>query len=112
MHVAKDRNCFSIVFSISLLLLLSDYPFAHSDLAAASLVFDGYNHEDTGKVHHSHFLPESLYWLCAESVRKYNSSCHFEADTASLQKWENAVSRESNQFTGRVKVVSGFSNSM
>jgi len=112
MQVAKDQNCFSMLFSVALLLPLSDYRFANSDLAAASLVFDGYDPEDTGKVHHSHFLPGSFYWLCSESVNKYNSSCHSEADTASLQKWENAVSRVSNQFTGRVKVFSGFSNSM
>lgn len=67
MQVAKDRNCFSMFFSISLLLPLSAYAFANSDLAAASLVFDGYNHDDTGKVHHSHFLPKSFYWLCSQT---------------------------------------------
>lgn len=103
MQEATDQNWFSMFFSISLLLPLSDYPFANSDLAAAALVFNGYNHEDTGKVHQSHFLPKSFYCLCPESVPKFNSSCHFKADTASLQRWENTVSRESNEFTGRVK---------
>lgn len=94
MQVAKDQNCFSVFFSISLLLPLSDYPLANFHLAAASLVFDGSNHEDTGKVHHSHFLPMSFLWLCLEPAPKYNSSCHFRADAASLQQWETAASRE------------------
>lgn len=83
MQVTKDQNCFSMFFPISLLLPLSDYPLANFHLAAASLVFDESNHEDSGKVHHSHFLPPSFLWLCLESAPKYNSSCHFRADAAS-----------------------------
>lgn len=81
-------------FPISPLLPLSDYPLANFHLAAASLVFDESNHEDSGKVHHSHFLPLSFFWLCLEPAPKQNSSCHFRADAVPLQQRETAACRE------------------
>lgn len=108
----KPQNCkqpkSEIVFQfflISLLLTLSDYCFANSDLAAAALALEGYNREDTGKVYHCHFHPELFHWPWSKSAQKCNSFCHFGADAASLQKWEKAFSREMNKFSGRGKAV-------